>query len=104
MTWLDALEIVATRTGVERYRWLCSEANPNPETRAGYRAFMLAQAGEPAPQPPPSDPWRAKIRACPHYEPGCCAMPAPFCTRFVLSPSRERCIECLSGSVQVDVP
>lgn len=41
------------------------------------------------------DPWRLKILACEHYQPGCCSHPAPYCTRFLISPSREQCIECL---------
>ena len=44
------------------------------------------------------DPWLMKIRACPDYNPGCCASPAPWCTRYNLSPTREQCIECLGGN------
>ncbi len=62
-----------------------------------------------APQPPAfpviwEDPDTLRILACPHYQPGCCASPAPYCDRFNIVPSRERCIECLGGSVAVDVP
>lgn len=51
MTWQAALEIVVSRTGVERYRDLCSDDNPDPETRAGYRSLMLTLAGQPPPIP-----------------------------------------------------
>lgn len=54
MTWLDALEIVIARTRHERYRWLCSEANPDAEQRDAYRRHMLTRAGHPAPAQPPA--------------------------------------------------
>lgn len=44
------------------------------------------------------DPWRAKILACEYYNPGCCAHPAPFCTRYSINPTREQCVECLGGN------
>ena len=46
----------------------------------------------------PPDPWLPLIRACDDYQPGCCASPSPFCMRFQISPSRERCIECLTAN------
>ncbi len=48
------------------------------------------------PAPPPVDSWMAKIRACEDYNPACCHSPAPYCTRYHINPTRERCIECLS--------
>lgn len=107
MNWRDALELVVAETGVGHYRFLCSEANPDPSTREGYRRYMVElatgvkvarpEAPPPAsPRPPPGD-WSARIRACPDFNPGCCASPAPYCSRFDLHPSRERCIECLRG-------
>jgi hypothetical protein len=47
--------------------------------------------------PSPPDPWLPLIRACDDYQPGCCASPAPFCTRFNVVPSRDQCIACLQG-------
>lgn len=44
------------------------------------------------------DPELAQIMACPDYNPGCCASPAPFCSRFALHPTREKCLECLRES------
>ncbi len=44
------------------------------------------------------DPWLMKIRACEHYQPGCCAHPAPYCDRFNINPSRDKCIGCLGGN------
>jgi hypothetical protein len=45
----------------------------------------------------PPDPWLAVIRACPDHNPGCCASPLPYCSRFHIHPSREQCISCLEG-------
>ncbi len=42
----SALNRVIEATGVERYRWLCSEANPDVATREGYRRLVLERAGE----------------------------------------------------------
>lgn len=41
MTWPEALEIVLVRTRHERYRWLCSEENPNVEQRDAYRIQIV---------------------------------------------------------------
>ena len=38
MTWDEALSEVVRRTKHERYRWLCSDDNPDVESRDGYRA------------------------------------------------------------------
>lgn len=46
MTWDEALSIVIAETGVERYRWLTSEDNPDVAAREGYRRFVLERAGE----------------------------------------------------------
>lgn len=52
------LETVIARTGHERYRWLVSDANPDAESREGYRRVVrdLAAgppgAGGPAAYPP----------------------------------------------------
>lgn len=46
MTLPDALNIVIARTGVERYRYLCSEANtlPSPNDRETWRAWIMSEA------------------------------------------------------------
>lgn len=52
MTWQDALEIVVARTRHERYRWLCSDDNPDVEQRDGHRRHMLDQCGHVPSYPP----------------------------------------------------
>jgi hypothetical protein len=44
MTWLEALALVITRTGHERFRWLCAEENPNAAQREGYRGMVMRLA------------------------------------------------------------
>lgn len=44
MTWEQALDLVVSRTGHQRYRWLCSEDNPDTEQRAAYRRLVISQA------------------------------------------------------------
>jgi hypothetical protein len=51
MTLADALDLVISRTGVERYRYLCLE-HPNPTVRAEYSALVLRLAEEPPPTRP----------------------------------------------------
>jgi hypothetical protein len=53
MTLPDALDIVVARTGVERYRYLCSQ-HPRASTRAEYSALILRLALEPNPPPRPT--------------------------------------------------
>ena len=107
MDWQEALEIVVGRTGREFYRVACSE---DRRDHLAWRAEMIRQAtGQP--QAPPTtlhavppimniDPWLLKIRGCPHFSPGCCNHPAPFCDLYQLNPTREQCIECLGGSIE----
>jgi hypothetical protein len=48
MTWSEALEIVVSQTTHERFRWLCSDDNPDAGSRSGYRALVIRLAtGEP---------------------------------------------------------
>lgn len=73
MTLAEALEIVIARTKHERYRWLCSDANPDAESREAYRGLMvrLASDGDLPPQPPPPRPLSrtlellSRMHACP---------------------------------------
>lgn len=44
-TWAEALDDVVSRTGVERYRFLCSDDNPDAATREGYRRLVVDLAG-----------------------------------------------------------
>jgi hypothetical protein len=104
MTLDEAIDLEVARTGNPRFRFLCSDLNPDVESRDAYRAHMLERAGVPippapipAPSPPP-DPWNDLILSCPDYNPGCCASPAPFCSRFLVTPTREQCISCLESS------
>ncbi len=48
VTWEEALEIEVEQSKIHRYRWLCSDDNPDKETREGYRKLMIKLAtGEP---------------------------------------------------------
>lgn len=104
MTWNEAIGSVIAATGIERYRWLCSDENRDAEQREAYRALMVRQAtGEvelirptQAPVQSKPDPWLVLIRACEDWNPGCCAHPSPSCTRFAKNVTREECIECLT--------
>jgi hypothetical protein len=49
------------------------------------------------------DPDTLRILACPDYNPGCCASPAPFCSRFLVNPTREQCIMCLNDTERGDL-
>lgn len=44
MTLSEAIEIVIGRTKHERYRWLCSEDNPDVVQRERYRFLVMQQA------------------------------------------------------------
>lgn len=44
MDYLSALDIVVARTRHERYRWLCSDDNPNIAQRNSYREFVIREA------------------------------------------------------------
>jgi hypothetical protein len=47
MAWEEALETVVGRTGIERYRWLTSDDNPDAHGRERYRAEMVRLAARP---------------------------------------------------------
>lgn len=46
MTWESDLEIVVAKTGIERYRVLCSEYWANEAQRRAYRNLMIVKAQE----------------------------------------------------------
>ena len=72
MTLPEALNIVIARTGHERFRFLCSEANPDRDTREGYRALVLRLAAQAPGDPPPElAPRPAPIVYAPRFG-GCC--------------------------------
>ena len=52
MAWADDLETVVSRTGVERFRWLTSEDNPDAHGRERYRVQMVEMALQPAQERP----------------------------------------------------
>jgi hypothetical protein len=44
MEWPEAIEVVISRTKHTRFRWLCSEENPDAQARLGYRRQMVEMA------------------------------------------------------------
>jgi hypothetical protein len=82
------------------HAWLESLlGSPDPVERAHAAARMaMPHEIEPPPAATPPDIWTERIRACPDYQPGCCASPAPFCARYAVHTHRGRCVECLTAS------
>jgi hypothetical protein len=53
MDWRGALDANVGRYGHPRWRWLCSDDNPDADSREKHRALMVRiAAGEPRPAPP----------------------------------------------------
>lgn len=52
MTIQEALDIVVARTKHERFRWLCSEENPDVDQREKYRVQVVAMASKEPPRYP----------------------------------------------------
>lgn len=74
--------------------WLESD---DPVLRAHAEARLaLGDALVPPEEVQTVDPWLPLILACPDHNPGCCAHPAAFCSRFLKDVSRDECIACLS--------
>ena len=63
MDWTEALEIVVSQTGVERYRHLASDDNPDAWGRQRYREAMIVQASSPAAVPASFPPIQAQARS-----------------------------------------
>lgn len=97
MTWAEALEIVVARTGVGRYRYLCSDEHAD---HARWRAKVVELAtGDP---PPRSDagrnarlallaqgcPYRSKFPPC-----GCSGYRCGIGQRIVSGPECWDCVE-----------
>lgn len=107
MTYLEALEILAADPHCWRYRELTADEYPNARTRDAWRAQVIVMAGGPPParppaatpvrRAPPRDAWLPLIRGCPDYNPGCCAHPAPFCSRYGRDTTRQQCVDCLTA-------
>lgn len=53
--WRDALETVVARTRHERFRFLCSDENPDAASRQGYRLQVIKIAAEGLATPTPED-------------------------------------------------
>jgi hypothetical protein len=51
MTHKEAADIVAERTGHERYRWLVSDDNPDEWQREAYRSQVIGMALNKEPEP-----------------------------------------------------
>ncbi len=52
MTWEECIDLVVIITNHQRYRWLCSDENPDVRQREKYRALVIRKAtGEPDPPP-----------------------------------------------------
>lgn len=111
MNWPDALDLAVARSGVERLRWLCSEANPNPRTREGYRRFVLRSAGvlpPPPPRPPrPSSPplvplgesiraARLGFRVCFYSDSRGCGCSGTYCHALGRHATLRDCVACLA--------
>lgn len=108
MTWIEALDLVVARTRHGRYRWLCSDANPNTRQRDAYRRAMLRKAGAPEPPPmaaaPRPSPLAASIRAaklgfrrCLYATSEGCGCSGTHCHHLRRVVGLADCIECLKG-------
>jgi hypothetical protein len=62
MDWMEALEIVVARDGVERYRVLTSDQNPDVPGRERYRADMVKMAAQPFEPGKPFKPSTKEVR------------------------------------------
>lgn len=104
MTWQDALESVIARTKHDRYRWLCSDANPDRESRDASRRLVLERAGQPAPPGPAQSlvPIALSIRAarvgfrqCFYSSHEGCGCSGTHCFRLGRIVGLRDCAECL---------
>jgi hypothetical protein len=110
MTLSEVLDIVVSRTRHERYRWLCSDANPNAEQRDAYRRIVFEMAGQRPPKPEPPRPnltatlaLMARMRECPHRtertDCGCAGMATCGLGRGLSGlVNHHDCLSCLSAS------
>jgi hypothetical protein len=91
------LETAVARTGAGRLRWLTSDANPDPESRDGYRRYVERVASEPVPEPEPN-PHMALlklVRECPRGGPASCGCNAVRrCSALGRDVAMSECLEC----------
>jgi hypothetical protein len=121
MTYLEAIESLADDPHAWRYRQLAADDYHDPGVRDAWRLRLVDMASgrfggrggwsveggglnsiQPITLHPPrstnsEDSWGALIRACEDWNPGCCAHPSPYCSRFGRDVSRDDCISCLAG-------
>ncbi len=73
MTWQAALTALQGHPCIGRLSWLCSEDNPEAQSRDGYRGWVIRQAlGLPEPDPVPPDPAETVVTVSqPQPEPDC---------------------------------
>lgn len=118
MTLDEALEIVVARTRHERYRWHCSDDNPNARGREAYRRSVLSLAGAPEPEPPPppepvrphrrvplADSIRAVrfgLRNCLYATREGCGCSGAMCHHFGRVVTLTDCLACLPPSRKED--
>jgi hypothetical protein len=105
MTLAEALDVIVSQTRHERYRWLCSDDNPDQVARDAYRAYVFRAAGEPLP-PAPERPVPAavaerferleRILGCPHFSrPADCGCRFGVCGQTGKPTTFARCDDCL---------
>ncbi len=94
MTFDEALNIVVARTGHQRFRELCLDSYPD---HVAWRSEVVRLAETTEGDPVSSDPWLPLIRACEDHNPGCCASPVPYCSRFTKHVTHDDCVACLEG-------
>ena len=102
MTWDLALTAVIALTGHERFRWLCSEDNPDADQRDGYRRLVIQLAGGEAESAPPLVPLAKAlalhrlVNSCPYRSrgPGCGCSGAHCGLRGSIVSHRD-CLDCV---------
>lgn len=107
MTWHQAADELVKRTGHERYRWLCSDENPDARQRESYRAMMLEKAGQPVPphsMTVPTPPLASSLRAvrlgfrqCLYSSHEGCGCTGTHCFAKGRIVGLADCIDCLKG-------
>lgn len=103
----DQLESVIADTGIERFRWLTSDANPDETSREGYRRLVREKAealdgsgATAAPVDPPAPNPHAVllklVRDCPHAGPASCGCNAVRrCAIYNRDVAIEQCLRCV---------
>lgn len=98
MTWTDALEVVVARTGVGRYRYLCSEDHAD---HARWRLKVVELATGDLPRPSPAADRNARLavlaRSCPYRTRwpacGCSGFRCGIKQQIVSGPECWACVE-----------